>query len=205
MLWDTQIYYLHFKQNQWRREERKQTEENIVGKLREEKKKFKVDICQKCKKKKKFKTMTLLKLHSMLFRRKKIIMFHVKYVRVERIIIKFSCSPISFGLKLCFHNNFTNLSSLPLFFPSISFNNSFRCLNHTRMVAVIYWKMISFMLYRGQNREDEIKLILFWQRVQWSCICEGLLRVFHFFSKFIIKLQKKVYFFVNLNLKLICL
>lgn len=29
------------------------------------------------------------------------------------------------------------------------------------MFRVIYWKMISFMLYRGQNREAEIKLIFF--------------------------------------------
>lgn len=119
--------------------------------------------------------------------RKEIIMFHVKYVQVERIIIKFSCSPrshpVSF-LKLCFHNNFTNLSSLPLFFLQPKF---VRCLNHTRMFAVIYWKMISFMLYRGQNREDEIKLISF---CGVECIYVRPFTCFFIFSDLKLKLKK---------------
>lgn len=77
--------------------------------------------------------------------------------------------------KLCFHNNFTTLLVLPprthlhilqhcTNYKGQSWNAFFfrfftLCLNHTCMFRVIYWKMISFMLYRGQNREAEIKLI----------------------------------------------
>ena len=79
---------------------------------------------------------------------------------------------------------------------------SSHCLNHTCMFRVIYWKMISFMLYRGQNREAEIKLIFLslsffvvcMSGSEWShCICNVSKEKVQY-QKFIIINQKRTFF-----------
>lgn len=91
------IYYLHFKQDH------KRTHSRNMKQKREKKKVF-FSICAKNGRRRRKRNLTLVKLHSSFNakepnffpkRRKEIIMFHVKYVQVEGIIIKFSCSSLS--------------------------------------------------------------------------------------------------------------